>query len=70
MTSTLGEQAKAISKKKSKKGEEGNIVTGTLGKLMTSKAHPAEVATAKLSLDLVQPNPVPNRKVPGKSPSL
>ena len=48
----------------------GDIMTGTLGKLMTSKAHPAEVATAKLSLDLVQPNPVPDRKIPAKSPYL
>ena len=40
---------------------------GTLGKLMTSKAHPAEVATAKLSFDLVQTNPVPDCKIPGKS---
>ena len=42
--------------------------SGTLGELVAGEPNPAEVAGAKLPLDLVQPNPVTNRKVPRKSP--
>ena len=43
------------------------VGSGTLGELVISKPNPAEVTTAKLPFDLVQPNPVPNREVPRKS---
>ena len=42
--------------------------SGTLGELVAGEPNPAEVAGAELPLDLVQPNPVTNRKVPRKSP--